>query len=93
MGSSCNNTINTSVVIPLDCAPQHHFCMPQRTVRFIIRPDGRVVERVEGVAGDACQQLTENVEAALGTVEHQESTSEAFLQPEIQSLSLPAQLN
>ena len=33
--------------------------MPQKTIRFTIRPDGRVEERVEGVAGEACQQLTE----------------------------------
>ena len=25
--------------------------MPQKTIRFTIRPDGRVEERVEGVAG------------------------------------------
>ena len=67
--------------------------MPQKTIRFTIRPDGRVEEQVEGVAGDACQQLTQDVEAALGTVERQESTSEAFLQPEVQSQSLPAHLN
>jgi hypothetical protein len=67
--------------------------MPQRTVRFTIRPDGRVEERVEGVAGPACQQLTERLEAALGAVEHQEPTAEAFQQPTIQSLSLPAQLH
>ena len=67
--------------------------MPQKTIRFTIRPNGRVEERVERVAGEACQQLTEEVEAALGTVERQESTSEAFLQPEVQSQSLPAHLN
>ncbi|MED5320871.1 MAG: DUF2997 domain-containing protein [Cyanobacteriota bacterium] len=67
--------------------------MPQKTIRFTIRPDGRVEEQVEGVAGEACQQLTEEVESALGTVERQESTSEAFLQPEVQSQSLPAHLN
>ena len=67
--------------------------MPQRTVRFTIRPDGRVEERVEGVAGPACQQLTERLEAALGTVESQEPTAEAFQQSNIQSQSLPAQLN
>ena len=33
--------------------------MPQRTLRFRIRPDGRVEERVEGVAGEACLKLTE----------------------------------
>ena len=67
--------------------------MPQRTLRFTIRPDGRVEERVEGVAGEACQQLTESLEAALGTVERQESTGEAFLQPEVQSQTLPAHLH
>ena len=67
--------------------------MPQKTIRFTIRPDGRVEERVEGVAGEACKQLTEEVEAAIGTVERQESTSEAFLQPEVQSQILPAHTN
>ena len=67
--------------------------MPQRTVRFTIRPDGRVEERVEGVQGETCQQLTERLEAALGTVERREPTTEAFLQPEIQSQTLPAHLN
>ena len=67
--------------------------MPQRTVRFTIRPDGRVEESVEGVAGPACQQLTERLEAALGTVERQEPTAEAFQQTNTQSQSLPAQLN
>lgn len=52
--------------------------MPQRTVRFRIRPDGRVEETVEGIAGDGCLQLTDRLEAALGTVERRVSTSEAF---------------
>ena len=64
--------------------------MPQRTVRFRIRPDGRVEERVEGVTGDACLQLTDRLEAALGTVERRQPTSEAFTssQPVIQSQSV-----
>ena len=66
--------------------------MPQRTVRFTIRPDGRVEELVEGVSGDACQQLTERLEAALGTVERRESTSEAFQQPQHLDQTIPAQL-
>lgn len=52
--------------------------MPQRTVRFRIRPDGRVEETVEGMAGDGCLQLTDRLEEALGTVERRESTSEAY---------------
>jgi len=52
-----------------------------------------VEERVEGVAGPACQQLTERLEAALGAVEHQEPTAEAFQQPTSQSQYLSAQLH
>ena len=64
--------------------------MPQRTVRFRIRPDGRVEERVEGVTGDACLQLTDRLESALGTVERRQPTSEAFTsnQPVTQSQSV-----
>ncbi len=64
--------------------------MPQRTVRFRIRPDGRVEERVEGVTGDACLQLTNRLESALGTVERRQPTSEAFTstQPVTQSQSV-----
>ncbi|MAV09868.1 MAG: hypothetical protein CMN96_00240 [Synechococcus sp. MED850] len=67
--------------------------MPQRTIRFTIRPDGRVEERVEGLAGDSCHQLTERLEAALGSVERREPTAEAFLQQETQSQVLPAHLS
>ena len=64
--------------------------MPQRTVRFRIRPDGRVEERVEGVTGDACLQLTDRLESALGTVERRQPTSDAFTstQPVTQSQSV-----
>ena len=67
--------------------------MPQRTVRFTIRPDGRVEERVEEVTGSACQQLTKRLGAAHATVERQEPTAESFQQPNTQSQSLPVQLN
>jgi hypothetical protein len=52
--------------------------MAQRSIRFLIRPDGRVEERVEGVQGAACERLTESIEARLGTVQQRLSTSEAF---------------
>ena len=52
--------------------------MAQRTIRFRIRPDGRVEETVEGVAGRGCQQLTERIESRLGTVQQRQETSEAF---------------
>jgi hypothetical protein len=52
--------------------------MVQRTIRFRIRPDGRVEETVEGVAGVGCAQLTERIEARLGSVQQRRDTSEAF---------------
>ena len=58
--------------------------MPQRTLRFKIRQDGHVEESVEGVAGQACQQLTEKLEEALGVVQQREPTAESYLNDEIQ---------
>jgi hypothetical protein len=52
--------------------------MAQQSIRFRIRPDGRVEELVEGVQGSGCEQLTERIEAKLGTVQQRQSTSEAF---------------
>jgi hypothetical protein len=52
--------------------------MAQRTIRFHIRPDGRVDELVEGVQGAGCEPLTERIEHRLGTVQQRRSTSEAF---------------
>lgn len=54
--------------------------MAERTIRFRIRPDGRVEETVEGVAGSLCQQLTERIESRLGVVQQRRQTSEAYLQ-------------
>ena len=62
--------------------------MPQRTIRFTIKPDGRVEETVEGVAGEACQQLTERLEDALGSVQRREPTAEAFVTQELQAQTI-----
>ena len=50
----------------------------QQTIRYRIRPDGRVEETVEGLAGSACERLTERIEARLGTVQQREPTAEAY---------------
>lgn len=52
--------------------------MAQHSIRFRIRPDGRVEEQVEGVLGQACEQLTARIEARLGTVQQRRSTAAAF---------------
>ncbi len=53
--------------------------MAQQTIRFRIHSGGRVQELVEGVPGEGCQQLTERIEARLGSVQQRQSTSEAYL--------------
>jgi hypothetical protein len=52
--------------------------MGQQTIRFRIRPDGRVDEVVEGVAGHGCLALTERIESQIGSVQQRRSTTEAF---------------
>ena len=67
--------------------------MPQRTLRFKIRQDGRVEETVEGLVGEACLDLTEKLEDALGTVERRESTSDSFLRENVQKQTMPAEIH
>lgn len=52
--------------------------MAQQTIRFRIRPDGRVEELVEGLQGSRCELLTERIEAKLGSVQQRQPTAEAF---------------
>lgn len=68
--------------------------MEEHTIRFRIRPDGRVEELVEGMRGPACIQLTELIEAGLGSVQRRRSTAEAFqshgqAQSRLQALNQP----
>ena len=67
--------------------------MPQRTLRFKIRQDGRVEETVEGLVGEACLDLTEKLEDALGTVERREPTSDTFLREKVQTQTIHAEIN
>lgn len=50
------------------------------TLEFIIYPDGRVQEKVTGIVGASCAEVTAAIEAQLGTVVSQEQTSEYFAQ-------------
>ncbi|NJK60268.1 MAG: DUF2997 domain-containing protein [Oscillatoriales cyanobacterium SM2_1_8] len=51
------------------------------TLEFILHPDGRVEERIHGLAGADCRAITEAIEQALGTVTACELTAEYFAQP------------
>ncbi len=51
------------------------------TLEFIIRPDGRVEERVTGIVGSSCAAVTAVIEEHLGVVSSRELSSENFAQP------------
>lgn len=50
------------------------------TLEFIIYPDGRVQEKVTGIVGQSCAEVTAAIEAQLGQVLNQEITSEYYAQ-------------
>ncbi|MBK4732693.1 DUF2997 domain-containing protein [Oxynema sp. CENA135] len=60
------------------------------TLEFIIYPDGRVQEKVTGIVGASCAEVTAAIEAQLGQVLHQETTSEYFNTTVEQSASVQA---
>mmetsp|Transcript_9032 Transcript_9032/g.22614 ORF Transcript_9032/g.22614 Transcript_9032/m.22614 type:complete len:132 (+) Transcript_9032:48-443(+) len=47
-------------------------------VEFIIHKDGRVEEKVTGVKGKQCHEITKEVEELLGKVTYTQPTSELF---------------
>ena len=55
------------------------------TLEFVIYPDGRVQEKVTGITGASCAEVTAAIEAQLGQVLTTEKTSEYFSQPISQS--------
>jgi hypothetical protein len=48
------------------------------TLEFVIYPDGRVQEKVTGIVGASCAEVTAAIEAQLGHVLKIEQTSEFF---------------
>ncbi|NEO97890.1 MAG: DUF2997 domain-containing protein [Symploca sp. SIO2E9] len=61
------------------------------TLEFVIYPDGRVLEKVTGILGASCAEVTAAIEAQLGQVVSQEKTSEYFDQKLEQSVTAAAQ--
>lgn len=59
--------------------------MSMETLEFIIYPDGKVQEKVTGIIGASCAEVTAAIEAQLGRVVSQETTSEYFAQKLSQS--------
>jgi hypothetical protein len=48
------------------------------TLEFIIYPNGRVEERVIGIAGGSCAEITAAIEEKLGIVASRELTAENY---------------
>ncbi|MEL6158470.1 MAG: DUF2997 domain-containing protein [Cyanobacteria bacterium J06627_32] len=51
------------------------------TLEFVIYSDGRVKEMVTGIVGASCAEVTAAIEAQLGEVVAQRTTSEYYAQP------------
>ena len=62
--------------------------MSKQSIRFRIRQDGKVEERVEGVAGDTCESLTKDLEKKLGDLESRIHTSDYYLKAPNKNVTL-----
>ncbi|HEY9748903.1 MAG TPA: DUF2997 domain-containing protein [Allocoleopsis sp.] len=71
----------------------HPTVLSQRmeTLEFIIYPDGRVLEKVTGIMGNSCAEVTAAIEAQLGQVLTHEPTSEFFAATVQQSATVSTQ--
>lgn len=67
--------------------------MRMETLEFIIYPDGRVKEKVTGIVGNSCEEVTLAIEAQLGKVISSEKTSEYFAQKVDQKISANNQIS
>ncbi len=67
--------------------------MNLETLEFIIFPDGRVEEKVSGIVGNSCQEVTAAIEAQLGRVISQEKTSQYYNQAIDQAHHISEQTN
>lgn len=52
--------------------------MEGQQIEFVIRPDGTVDEKVTGVQGPACEDITRAIEDALGIVSERKHTASYF---------------
>jgi len=55
--------------------------MGQETIKYSIRQDGKVTQEVFNVPGDACLNLTEDIELELGDLEDRTYTVDYYQQP------------
>ncbi|MDV2992142.1 MAG: hypothetical protein N4J56_001796 [Chroococcidiopsis sp. SAG 2025] len=73
-GSKCQITLKPVVL-----------ARSMETLEFVIYPDGRVQEKVTGIVGSSCTEVTAALEAELGQTISQQPTSEYFNQVNTQA--------
>ncbi len=54
--------------------------MPKETIKYTIRQDGNVTEEVINVPGNACIDLTKDIEIKLGDLENRVYTADYYQQ-------------
>ena len=52
--------------------------MSNQQIEFIIKPDGTVEEKVTGVSGAACEEITAAIERELGDVTKRDRTGDFY---------------
>ena len=54
--------------------------MPEESIKYSIRQDGKVTQEVFNVPGDVCLNLTEDLEIKLGDLEQRVFTADYYQQ-------------
>tara|TARA_R100000008_G_scaffold60268_1_gene37852 strand:+ start:471 stop:680 length:210 start_codon:yes stop_codon:yes gene_type:complete len=62
--------------------------MSHDIIRFRIRQDGVVEEKVEGVYGNSCERLTKEIENALGDISRRIHTADYYLKQPNKNVTL-----
>ena len=62
--------------------------MSHEIIRYRIRQDGMVEEKVEGATGDSCERLTKEIEKALGDLTRRIHTSDYYLKSPNKNVTL-----
>ena len=57
--------------------------MPEESIKYSIRQDGKVTQEVFNVPGDTCLNLTEDLEIKLGDLEKRVFTADYYQQPNL----------
>ena len=78
---------NSSIYFAKDIPTNPYEPIHLERIKFRILQDGTVEETVEGINGDACEKITEELEKKLGNLHHRVHTSDYYKQ-EVENVTL-----